>query len=87
MEVVDVDVIFRKEGIVENAIFYGLEEISSSNILIKIFALIKKLVPAFVQFHKLPAMKLHGVMTRYELYTDSQLPLSDNHGNQEPFRP
>lgn len=87
MEVVDVEAIFRKEGIVGNAIFYGLEEISSSNILIKIFALIKKLVPAFVQFHKLPAMKLHGVMTRYELYPDSQLPLSDNHGNQEPFRP
>ena len=79
MEVVDLDSIFRREGIVENTIFYGLEEISSSNIFIKIFALIKKLVPTFVQFHKLPAMKLHGVMTRYELDVDSQLPLPDNH--------
>ena len=67
MEVVDVDSILKKEGIVENTIFYGVEEISTSNIFIKIFALIKKLVPKFVQFHKLPAMKLHGVMTRYEL--------------------
>ena len=72
MEVVDLDGIFRREGIVGNTIFYGLEEISSSNIFIKIFALIKKLFPTFVQFHKLPAMKLHGVMTRYELDTDSQ---------------
>jgi len=72
MELVDVDGIFRREGIVGNTIFYGLAEISSSNIFIKIFALIKKLVPTFVQFHKLPAMKLHGVMTRYELDTDSQ---------------
>jgi len=87
MEVVDVDVVFKNEGIVGNAIFYGLVEISSSNIFIKMFALIKKLVPAFVQFHKLPAMKLHGVMTRYELPTDSPLSLRDNHGNQEPFEP
>jgi len=79
MEVFDLDGIFRREGIEENTIFYGLEEISSSSIFIKIFALIKKLVPTFVQFHKLPAMKLHGVMTRYELDADSQLPLSDNH--------
>ncbi len=67
MEVVDVDQIFQKAGITENTIFYGVEEIYSTNILIKLFALIKKLVPSFVRFHKLPAMKLHGVMTRYEL--------------------
>ncbi len=67
MEVVDVDQLFRKAGIMGSAIFYGFEEISSTNILIKIFALIKKLAPSFVRFHKLPAMKLHGVMTRFEL--------------------
>ena len=67
MEVVDVDQIFQEAGITESTIFYGAEEISSTNILIKLFALIKKLVPSFVRFHKLPAMKLHGVMTRYEL--------------------
>ncbi len=67
MEVVDLDSIFQREGIVGNTIFYGLQEISSTDIFIKIFALIRKLAPTFVQFHKLPAMKLHGVMTRYEL--------------------
>ena len=67
MEVVDVEQIFRKAGIVGSTIFYGFEEITSANILVKIFAVIKKLAPSFVRFHKLPAMKLHGVMTRFEL--------------------
>ena len=67
MEVIDVDRIFGEVGITEDAIFYGLEEIASTKLFMKIFALIKKLAPTFVQFHKLPAMKLHGVMTRYEL--------------------
>ena len=67
MEVVDVDQQFQKAGMKASAIFYGSEEISSANVLVKLFAQIKKLAPSFVQFHKLPAMKLHGVMTRYEL--------------------
>jgi KUP system potassium uptake protein len=33
----------------------------------KIFAIIKKLTPNFVQFHKLPAAKLQGVVTRVEM--------------------
>jgi len=33
----------------------------------RIFSIIKKLIPNFVQFYKLPARKLHGVITRIEM--------------------
>ena len=42
MEVVDVEKIFLEEGITESAIFYGFEEISSTNILLKLFRLNQK---------------------------------------------
>jgi KUP system potassium uptake protein len=32
-----------------------------------LFSNMKKLTPNFVQFHKLPARKLHGVITRIEI--------------------
>jgi KUP system potassium uptake protein len=67
MEVVDVEKILKNEGIDEKTIFYGIEEISTQNPVWKIFALIKKLIPSFVRFYKLPAHKLHGVVTRLEM--------------------
>ena len=67
MEVVDVDKILEEEGLQGDAIFYGMEEIRTRNLIIRAFAILKRLAPTFVQFHKLPAMKLHGVVTRYEL--------------------
>jgi KUP system potassium uptake protein len=67
MEIIDVEGILREAGIDEKAIFYGLEDVITQNPLWKLFSLIKRLSPAFVQFYKLPAHKLHGVITRVEM--------------------
>ncbi len=67
MEVVDVEQILKHEGIYEKTIFYGTEDIITRNIIWKIFSIIKKLSPSFVQFYKLPSEELHGVMTRFEM--------------------
>jgi KUP system potassium uptake protein len=67
LELIDVVAIFREAGIEEKTIFYGLDEIVSTNFIWKVFALIKRLSPSFVQFYKLPANRIHGVVTRVEL--------------------
>jgi KUP system potassium uptake protein len=67
MEVPDVEEILREAGINEKTIFYGVEDIIPSNIIWQIFSVIKRLTPNIVQFYKLPANKLHGVVTRVEL--------------------
>ena len=63
MEVVDVEEILKTSSINEKTIFYGLEEIATENPVWKVFSLIKKLTPSFLQFYKLPPNKLHGVIT------------------------
>jgi len=67
MEVVDVEDILKRAGIDEKVIFYGLEDISTSNPVWSVFAGIKRLTPSFVQFYKLPSQKLHGILTRLEM--------------------
>lgn len=67
MEVVNAERIIQDAGINEKGIFYGLEEITSQNVIWRIFALFKKLAPPFVHFQDLPANKLHGVVTRVEI--------------------
>ena len=67
LEVIDVEEMLKMAGINEKTIFYGLEEIETSNIVWKIFSVIKKLTPSFIQFYKLPQNKLHGVVTRVEM--------------------
>ena len=67
MEVIDVEDILKKAGINEKTIFYGLEDITTTNIIWKMFSVIKKLTPTFVKFYKLPVNKLHGVVTRIEI--------------------
>lgn len=67
MEVIDVEDILKEAGIDEKAIFYGLEDIATRNIIWKIFSVIKRLTPAFVQFYKVPSRKLHGIITRVEI--------------------
>ncbi|MBI5894301.1 MAG: KUP/HAK/KT family potassium transporter [Deltaproteobacteria bacterium] len=67
MEVVDVERILKRAGIHEKTIFYGIEDITTPNIIWKIFSAIKKLTPTFVKFYKLPINKLHGVVTRIEM--------------------
>jgi KUP system potassium uptake protein len=67
MEVVDVEQILKENGIEEKTIFYGLEDIVSDNVIWRIYSMIKKLTPAFVQFYKLPPHKLHGIISRIEM--------------------
>jgi KUP system potassium uptake protein len=68
MEMVDVGQLMKEAGIInEKGIFYGLEEIFTRNVLWKIFSIMKRLAPPFVQFYDLPANKLHGVTTRIEI--------------------
>jgi KUP system potassium uptake protein len=67
MRVVDIEKLLKANGISEKVIFYGIEDIETRNPVWKVFALIKKLTPNFVQFHKLPAAKLQGVVTRVEM--------------------
>jgi KUP system potassium uptake protein len=67
MEMFDVEEILRDAGVEEKVIFYGLEDIETRSIVWKIFSLIKKLNPTFVQFYRLPSHKLHGVITRVEM--------------------
>lgn len=64
MEVIDVGRILHEAGIRYRAIFYGLEDISTNNIIWKVFSLIKRVSPSYVQFYKLPPEYLHGVITR-----------------------
>lgn len=67
MDSADIDKIFKMAGIDDTVVFYGVEDIMTGNIIWKIYALIRKLTPTFVQFYRLPADKLHGVVTRVEL--------------------
>jgi KUP system potassium uptake protein len=67
MEIPDVEEILREAGIEEKTIFYGVEDISPSNIIWQLFSIIKRLTPNIVQFYKLPYNKLHGVVTRVEI--------------------
>ncbi|MCX7858224.1 MAG: KUP/HAK/KT family potassium transporter [Deltaproteobacteria bacterium] len=67
MEVIDIEKILRSAGINEKAIFYGQEEITTENIIWKLFYFLKRLSPPFVQFYDLPGNKLHGVITRVEM--------------------
>jgi KUP system potassium uptake protein len=67
MEVIDIEALIHSRGITEKVIFYGIEDIATQNPVWKFFALIKKLTPNFVQFNKLPASRLQGVVTRVEM--------------------
>ena len=67
MEVVDIESILRTAGIEEKTIFYGLEEVATKNLFWRLFSLIKRLTPPFVQFYDLPSEKLHGVVQRIEM--------------------
>lgn len=67
MEMVDVEAILKMAEVHEKTIFYGVEEIATKKIVWRIFSIIKKLTPSFLQFYKLPPNKLHGVITRVEM--------------------
>ena len=66
-EIVDVEEILRDAGIEERTVFYGLEDITSSNLIWKAFSLLKRVTPTFIAFYKFPYKKLHGVLTKIPL--------------------
>jgi len=67
MEIEDVEKIFRTAWIKEKVIFYGIEDIYSSNPIWKAFAIMKMLLPSYVKFYNLPASELHGVTTKVDM--------------------
>lgn len=67
MEIIDIDSILQQHQIKGKVIFYGIEDISTKNPVWRVFSVLKKLTPNFVQFNKLPASKLQGVVTRVEM--------------------
>lgn len=67
MEVVDVEELLRESGIEERTVFYGLEDIITSNPFWKVFYFIKRNTPPFINFYKLPSKKLHGVLTKVNM--------------------
>ncbi len=67
MEVMDIETLLKENGIQEKVIFYGIEDIDTRHLIWRIFSLIKRITPNFVQFNKLPASKLQGVVTRVEM--------------------
>jgi KUP system potassium uptake protein len=67
MEILDIEGLLKENGIVEKVIFYGIEEITTDNPVWRLFATIKRQTPNFVQFNRLPAAKLQGVVTRVEM--------------------
>jgi len=64
MEVIDIEALLKERGIEEKTIFYGIENIVSDKLFWKIYSIIKKVSPPFVQFYTLPPEKIHGVVTR-----------------------
>ncbi|MCQ2789955.1 MAG: KUP/HAK/KT family potassium transporter [bacterium] len=64
MESFRIEKVLKLLQINPNAIFYGVEDISTSNPFWSLFALIKKITPSFVSYYKMPVNKLHGVITR-----------------------
>ncbi len=67
MEILDIEKLLKENGIVEKVIFYGIEEITTENPVWMLFSTIKRQTPNFVQFNRLPAAKLQGVVTRVEM--------------------
>lgn len=67
MERLDIEKLLKKHGVEEKVIFYGIEDIDTSNPVWRIFATIKRQSANFVQFNKLPVSKLQGVVTRVEM--------------------
>lgn len=67
MEIVDIGKILKEAEIEEKTIFYGMEDIVTTNAIWRVFATLKKLSPSVVQFYKLPSDKIHGVVTRVDM--------------------
>lgn len=67
MEIPNLPELFKRQGISEKVIFYGVDDIKTKKIFYKLYAFIKKITPSFASFYNFPYNKLHGVVTRHEL--------------------
>ncbi|HSW40187.1 MAG TPA: KUP/HAK/KT family potassium transporter, partial [Acidobacteriota bacterium] len=67
MEIPNMEQVFREASIFPRTIFYGVEDISTRSFIWKVFSVIKRLTPSFVQFYRMPPHLLHGVVTRVEM--------------------
>jgi KUP system potassium uptake protein len=67
MEIVDIGTILKEAEIDEKTIFYGMEDIVTTHVIWTIFSVLKRLSPSVVKFYKLPADKVHGVLTRVDM--------------------
>jgi KUP system potassium uptake protein len=67
MEIADIAGILKEAEIDEKTIFYGMEDITTTHVVWRLFAALKRLTPSMVQFYKLPSDKIHGVVTRVDL--------------------
>ena len=65
MEVIDVEEIMREAGIEERVVFYGLEDILTKNLIWKMFALIKRITPTFIQFYNFPFKSSMAYLQKY----------------------
>lgn len=70
MRILKLEKVLKSLGIKEKVIFYGVEEIETKNILWRIFALIRKITPTFVNFYSMPAHKIHGVINKICIKND-----------------
>lgn len=66
-EIIDIVSLLRAAGIHEKTIFYGIENVVTDKPFWILYSIIKKISPPFVQFYKLPAEEIHGVVTRIEM--------------------
>ncbi|MHB8138373.1 MAG: KUP/HAK/KT family potassium transporter [Smithellaceae bacterium] len=66
-EMLDIEGLIKEYGITEKVIFYGVEDIVTHNPVWRVFSLIKRVAPNFVQFSKLPPSRLQGIVTRVEM--------------------
>lgn len=67
MQIPNLPELFKRQGISEKVIFYGVDDIKTKKIFYKLYAFIKKITPSFASFYNFPYNKLHGVVTRHEI--------------------
>jgi KUP system potassium uptake protein len=65
MEVIEIVVLLQSRGIDEKTIFYGIKTLVSDKPFWKIYSIINKISPPFVQLSTLLPEKMHGIVTRF----------------------
>lgn len=67
MQIPNLPELFKRQGISEKVIFYGVDDIKTTKMFFRIYSFIKKITPSFASFYNFPYNKLHGVVTRHEI--------------------